>query len=911
MKTARPTTYWLTAAVLGIVLALAELAPAQPIDPLTVPLAQGESFVDDDPSAVFSNPAMAPQFSRGWGDAVHQRLFWGIGEALYRSRISLTLPNFRRGIRVNFCHQGAPIERRWKLGVSYALKLTTDATAQQATNREGLFAGLSAELLDRGYSEDNMALAQPDPLFAGGKTSKIAPDISVGAVWHRGNTVLQAGIFHLLFPNLALAGTDRIPVAVQLGAITIRGNLTAQINLRYSPRYGSFPRDFDAAAGISYPIAKNFVASARVSNHSIGAKAAFVPNFARNIAVEYELSYPIDGIKIPSHRFGIKYLFKPLEPIFPDVVPGKLAVVGKPVPGETLTVKIPIVNRGKFKTPEIPVAIKFGDSALVSAAGELAPGQSETLTVKIPAGNPGDTKISVFLNRTKPSRNAEVSFVEKDPNNDFADTTIHIFAPPKPELLVERPELHLIQKFSIAEDEPLVPIFFFEQNDSTLDPRFDRTIEIIGKRLAQNPDIWLEIAGFVIDGEPDSLAFARARAVKRAFAAKFPSIAQRLKISTDHDIHRLRAKKEKFQGTRAGKIFTPQENRRVELYARLTGENRFSLAAGQIPPDSVISYIIRKLDSNPELILVVRADSIRNALKYKEKLMALLPQRLEDRVFSQEGYDRGVKLILNPTGLIYRPPQVIQPAEGYQVEPGWDRVKFRVEPHAECAVKSAKIIITDGADTIRQFADTLAEWDWRLDDGSYPPPGAKFSARAQVVDSLGQAGLSPEKQLSVVVENINEVQQRLILLQFAFAGKQSESEYTNARMEYVARRVIERISAGDVDVIVAGHTDTIGTFAGNQKLSEKRAEEQLKILRKYLRAILNFDSDAQLDRWIAEHNATLRAKGFGMSQPYTITRLSDGTERKILLGINTLPEGRIKNRRVEILFIPRKKTAGN
>ena len=879
---------------------------SQPVDPLWLPLNRSDYFVLDQPDGMLSSPALLPVFSRSWADAAYQRIFWGIGEPLSRGMAAVQYCTFNRGAGLEFASQSAPIESRWRLALSFAQKVSSDATAQQATNRIGIFLGARAEILSRGYNPNSFHLAQPDdPLFRE-KTSKLAPNLSAGVVWRKQKFFLYADVHNLLFPDLAIEqDSDRLPVALQVGGAGQIRNFWVQANLRYSPRYGAFAKDFDPTVGVSFAPAKGVVAKARISLHSFGGGVAFVPSFMRNFAVVYDFSMPLEGIGVPSHNFGVKYLFAPPEPIFPDVVPGKLEIVGRPIPGETLTVRIPISNVGRFKTGKIPVAVAFGESSAVVEASPLGPNRSETLTVRVPALTPGDMKISVFLNRKSPARNAQQAFVEKDPDNNFVDTTYHIFAPPRPEISISRGELHLIQKFSVAEDEPLVPIFFFEQGDSSLAPRFDRTVEIIARRLAQNPDVELEIAGFVIDGEPDSLAFARARAVRRAIVEKYPSVAPRVKISMDHDIHRPRAKRQKFQGTRVGKIYTPQENRRVELYVKLSGPSRFSLGTDSLPSDSVLNYIVGELSRNPELILVVRARSIREALDYKEKLMTRLPGEFSERVFSQEGAG-GVELILSPAGLIYRPPQVVQPAEGYEVEPGWDRVSIDVEPRSEVPPKSVEIFIVDGADTVVRFESKRhIEWDWKI-GGEYPPPGKEFFVVARVRDTLGMIGENRAGPLRVVVQNINEVQQRLILLQFAFAGKQSESEYTNARMEYVARRVIERISAGDVDVIVAGHTDTIGTFSGNQKLSQKRAEEQLKILRKYLMAILHFDSDSALDQWIASHNATLTAKGYGMSRPYRIIRLENGKEKQILVGINTLPEGRIKNRRVEIIFIPRK-----
>jgi outer membrane protein OmpA-like peptidoglycan-associated protein len=76
-------------------------------------------------------------------------------------------------------------------------------------------------------------------------------------------------------------------------------------------------------------------------------------------------------------------------------------------------------------------------------------------------------------------------------------------------------------------------------------------------------------------------------------------------------------------------------------------------------------------------------------------------------------------------------------------------------------------------------------------------------------------------------------------------------------------------SWGDVDIEVAGHTDSMGSDAYNMKLSQQRAE-----------AVRNF----LISRGVAENRLT--AKGYGESQP---------------VADNATEEGRFKNRRVELI----------
>ena len=95
--------------------------------------------------------------------------------------------------------------------------------------------------------------------------------------------------------------------------------------------------------------------------------------------------------------------------------------------------------------------------------------------------------------------------------------------------------------------------------------------------------------------------------------------------------------------------------------------------------------------------------------------------------------------------------------------------------------------------------------------------------------------------------------------------------------EKTLRKVGEVIKAsGSTQVVISGHTDSKGSDAYNQKLSEKRAESVKKWL------IIN----------TSVNETSLKTIGFGESKPVVPNTNSDGSDN---------PEGRQKNRRVEII----------
>ncbi len=890
--------------VLLWVFVVASFAPLLPqgVDRADVPLPFSNGFVDLSPEALTVNPALVVQYASPWVSAAHRRIFWSIGEPLHLSSISALYNTCCSGVGVDFSLLSAPMEYRWFGSVSLCHRIGAPLTPTIAENRWGVFVGVNLGAVARGYRTDAFDLAQPDPLFLGA-TSKVGFVGGVGIAYRwRGGQVF-AGAQNLTSPDMSLSGGDRVPPSLQLGATLRFGTAFLWLVGQYEPRYGDVWLDLSPVAAVDWRVHKKVALQGFVSSHSVGAGFVVTPAYDRGFGFCYRLSFPLDGLRVPSHSFGLQFRLPPPAPIFPDAKPLGWMFRGRPVVGETLRVGVVAGNVGRFRAPPMPVALKAGDTVMFAQARSLLPGESDTVWFSYPVGSAGDHRFSVEINRREPFASLATTFLEADIHNNASSAVFHVFAPPEPELLVRRGELRLIQLFSVREDEPLVPIFFFDFGDSTLPARFGRTVRIIGERLRQNPDVVLVLYGYVVEGEDDALAYARARSVKRAFVGLFPELEGRLLVSTTHDVRRKRAKKEKFQGTRLGRLYTAQENRRVELEADVVGFDRPLVSSVDSLSPQALDEVKRFLDRNDEVILVVKAPTLIEALGIKERLLERMGEVYADRVFSQQ--DTGFGLSLSAAGVIYRPPLVVQPREGYDVEPGWDRVELEIVPRSEAPVVEARIFVIRGVDTVWAAEGLEATWDWRV-DGKLPPPGAKFKVFGLVRDSLGQLGRTNEAELSVVVRNINEVKQRLILLQFAFGGARSESEYTNARMEYVARRVVDRISAGNVDVVVAGHTDTVGTISGNQKLSVKRARQQLGVLRRYLRAILGFSTDEELDDWLRAHNATLTAKGFGMSQPFTITRLEDGREVPVCVGDNTLPEGRIKNRRVEILFLPKR-----
>jgi len=86
--------------------------------------------------------------------------------------------------------------------------------------------------------------------------------------------------------------------------------------------------------------------------------------------------------------------------------------------------------------------------------------------------------------------------------------------------------------------------------------------------------------------------------------------------------------------------------------------------------------------------------------------------------------------------------------------------------------------------------------------------------------------------------------------------------------------LLNQVSVSNLTVQITGHTDNVGNSQSNLELSKKRSEAVKAWL------VANAASNFPVER--------IRARGFGDSQP---------------VAANTTPEGRAKNRRVEVLLL--------
>jgi outer membrane protein OmpA-like peptidoglycan-associated protein len=109
------------------------------------------------------------------------------------------------------------------------------------------------------------------------------------------------------------------------------------------------------------------------------------------------------------------------------------------------------------------------------------------------------------------------------------------------------------------------------------------------------------------------------------------------------------------------------------------------------------------------------------------------------------------------------------------------------------------------------------------------------------------------------------------------SGKYSLTPAANAKIEAVSGELHTRRASGSITV--GGHADSVGNPQDNQVLSERRARTVSSALKPLVRDL----------------NVALLAQGFGETRPVRPNKKPDGSDN---------PEGRARNRRVTVTFVP-------
>lgn len=201
---------------------------------------------------------------------------------------------------------------------------------------------------------------------------------------------------------------------------------------------------------------------------------------------------------------------------------------------------------------------------------------------------------------------------------------------------------------------------------------------------------------------------------------------------------------------------------------------------------------------------------------------------------------------------------------------------------AESGMKNWKLTIIEGQqDTFKIFEGTNSipnniRWDWKNDVGQSVSIGKNYRYQLSLRDNLDQKYATNWKEIQV--ESTSEIAREYIqkniektrLILFKYDRADMDLSFRSLREE-LDLNVGKLRNNSEATLLIQGHTDVIGDPDYNMKLSLRRAESVARYF---------------MDRGILKSRITYQ--GFGMSKP---------------LMVNSLPEGRMMNRRVEIFIL--------
>lgn len=455
----------------------------------------------------------------------------------------------------------------------------------------------------------------------------------------------------------------------------------------------------------------------------------------------------------------------------------------------------------------------------------------------------------------------------------------------------------------VYEEAPIVPIVFFSAGSDVVDARFNNTLRILATRMADNPDVVIEIRGYyhpIGDGATGSgeLARKRAEAVKRKIVQFEPNVAERVLVQPAVDPTRpLRGK----HGSKARKI--QQENQRAEISVRpLNPEvipirrDNVKKAVAELERSGQLYRIRRLLEDNPLVFVLVEGINIGSMSEPADafKKLRILLKRLADefstpqvelRIFAamrwNEAEQQQIRLLVCPDWVIEKPHW----RADVNAEAERTTIKIKAKRKGE-----TKIFRDDG-----ELIATAATGDWRLT--TFPDPMRNYFASILLKSSSGQIERMWSKPFSFKLANDQpkSLSERLFIANYEL----NRLELADSRSSYANRFLIARQIAmlaqrriGKIKVSVIGYTDETGDSERNRQMSLLWANMELNEIDLILRGYMS-DEYSKLANALKSGRIELSAIGAGNSQ-------KSGTAGKMVIDENT-PEGRVAKRRVEIL----------
>lgn len=958
------------------------------------PLGLGRAFVGiaDDGNAPLWNPAGMSFYKERVLSGMFSRLYWGIdNDAIGEGQLGY-VHHFRRGgdVGINAVMLFSNIWQETRITASFSHNIGRH-----------LSVGVNGRLLRNEVLENNITFSdQPgaaehgivdprnDPFFADHGWNKMGFTGDVGLMY-RPNRQLAVGLMaaNLTQPDMSFAGigeTGQIPMSIRAGAsYWIQDQILPAMDIQYLMSEVNGGNQIHHYNGVEWWFTGKMMALRAGYNASLGGEGydptemafgfTYRSKKALDLQVDYAFIYPLSEVRetgATSHKISASLRFLPPPEKLYDLAlrSKKMSIYPRDAQiGETITVKAVVENLGEKAVSGYNVSLSYEDpeQGWVNAVRpimvneKLEVGAEKEIEFKWIAPDRGHYQLFASVDddgTMLPNLRGQTS--EIDEENNTGAIEVDVFGLPKGTIAPVENTLEISQVTLIREEEPVIPIFFFDPGDDKVEERFHRLQEILGARLRDNPDIDIYLYGFydpLSDGVTptlgDRLAENRAKAVRSVFMRFEQIAADRIHVVNplEYDASRSRAGLP-MEHQPEDIPLAMSENRRVQMTTRVTdfenwkpviyydkGSDRVEIASlSELRTRA--NQIKEVMERNPEVIFQMEGFvaegevsgrtreidlSFDRAFRVKQQLGEILGQDFVQKYGKQlfirgntDVYaDRGkTEVIIDGEGLIYRPLEGRMAAKGYELNN--EQTNFvHITSDVEAGVDTYTVSIVDSDGNVFRILSagtgsvpSGAPWDWKDEEGNLINPDEEYFCKLEIKDRLGQTFNTVSDPIAVNVSQRQQQLETLVIVQFSFDEKISESGFLESRVEYVARKFIQKAlePKRSLTAVVSGHTDVIGMEHRNRELSIDRAQKEEENLRRYLIYLLGLGNNNELNAWLRSHNTTLTSKGYSDTEPYVITKWEDNDLVEEKIGDNENPEGRTVNRRVVIDFIMEK-----
>jgi len=925
------------------------------------PLGAGGAYtaLSTDANAPAWNPAAMESFRNLAFTASYSRLYLGVdddglneGFAGFVNHLGLYGGGGSYGI--SFAQYFSDVYSQMHVTLGYAKRLYGPADGNH------LAIGANFKLIRSGFNEANFTedFDPTDEVFSSGYNS-MAYSADVGLIFRPVKWLsIGATAKDVLQPDVSISGSggdiDKQPMTIRGGLAFHYAGFTPTVDIEYGMREINGESDMKIHAGLEKWFGQSFGLRGGLNRDEAALGLSYVHKGERfGWGIDYAALYPalndLGGEFFTTHKVAVNLTLDPPPPPIRDLelVDAKVEISPvRSVIGDELEIRAVIENRGEIEETGVRVAVYYQDDtgmwqlAVPIAKHNFDVAERKQLTWSWSPPAKGHYTMFVTIDDKGdrlPDINGKVP--EEDEENNVGMGEFDVFLTPEGMITPRDSKLTVSKLTLYQEEEPIIPIIFFEEGKSVIDGRYDDMLKTVAERLTLNPDVAIHIRGYYdqlneVSATAEQLAVARGRNVGNKLVSFGAPKDRVVVIETGYSMDKSRAGKPEDQVIPKDQVMMTAENRRAELSAWFPEGRDF---IGEIPmptanlaaeAKTILSGFIGSmqgiLNTNPEVIVLVEAYynvdgkdeadlAFNKAAQIGRYLRDQLGEDIADRIrihaSLQPENDPDLVLVFpNSEGVIWRPKVGDRVFTDYQVE-GREENLVQVEATVDAGVDSFGIVIVnEKGDVVRMLAAGKGNipsglaWDWRDNAGELLDFDHKYFARLDVRDKMGESFLTYSDTMEIHVSKQAKRIESLVIVLFRFNQELPASKFLESRVEFVARRFIARAEAGrenqSITAVVSAHTDSIGPEYANIALSKERAERELSNLKRYMMYLLELNSQAQLEQWLKERNVSLAAKGFGEGNPYEILSWTGSTVERVLLGENITPEGRTVNRRV-------------